>query len=1022
MRRLLLALAGVALMLPALVTPTALAAATAAPTLTIVPSTLGNTFTAGQQVQLGFSTDASTMSWTVRDAAGTEVARGSATAASLNGRLALAISTPGWYQVDLRAFAADGSEKMGGTDFAVLGQHDFSTSTDTRIGVASGLGFSGSGNPGNDAVPLLATGGISTARDEAFWASAETTPGVIQFPQKVLDYKAALDANHVDFLNILDYGNPLYYPNEAPSTEPQRQAFARYAVAAVDQFGTAHTTYELWNEWNWRDLSGPAGGTADNYVALLKTTSAAVRAKHPDVKLTGPSLAVISDWQAWFTRFADLGGLDYVDAVTIHPYVLPNDPETSVAYINTIKAIMAAHGSSKPIYITEQGWATGTSSLAVSEPVQARDLVRGQLLSYAAGVARYSSYNFMDSGTDPVNVEHRFGLVRNRLDTRGALVPKPAYVATAVLARAIDQLPLIGETTFGAGGHDVAFNAGGGASVHAVWSTTPGLVSAAAPAGSTVQVTNLYGATSTLTADAGGHVWVSTGLDPVYLRGAISGVATSNRFDLAVTPEIAGDPVSGTLTFTNPDTTAHNFTVSAGGAVTSGSAPAGGQGAATVSYPAQASAGPRTYTAAVTVDGRVVAQLTKSGTATPAIAVTGSHVLAANGTDALRFRIANSSAQSVATFGLDWAAGSASGRVISGTTLAAHSSTSVDVPLTVTTATTWAANLNLNGRDNVHASGKVVPVSSPTVARKYTVALDGTIDPVLSQVTPIALEGTGTPPVTGWGGAGDLSGRLWLTHDTSNLYVSARITDNVQSQPNRDSAIWGGDSLQIGLTAGAPGEATRTHEIGAALTDAGTVDVARWSPTDLPGRPPGVQAKVVRDAAAHTTTYEVAIAWSTLELAPGDRLLSSTVVVNENDGSGRRGWLTWGTGVAEAKNPAGFNAIRLDPVPPPAPGVTDAAFGITTAARPQCWSGKAVLPVYAANSGSSAMDVRFTTPLGEQKTSSVGAGKAAYHAFPVGGGSLAAGSLAVAAYRWNAGSPQYTRLDLSYPAITCGDA
>jgi hypothetical protein len=92
---------------------------------------------------------------------------------------------------------------------------------------------------------------------------------------------------------------------------------------------------------------------------------------------------------------------------------------------------------------------------------------------------------------------------------------------------------------------------------------------------------------------------------------------------------------------------------------------------------------------------------------------------------------------------------------------------------------------------------------------------------------------------------------------------------------------------------------------------------------------------------------------------------------------------------------------------------------MSTTARPQCWSGSAVLPVYAYNSGSTAMDVRFTTPLGEQKLSSVDAGKGAYHAFAAGGPSLPAGSLTVPAYRWNGGSPQYTRLTLAYPAISC---
>jgi hypothetical protein len=208
----------------------------AAPTLTITPTTVGNTFTVGQQVQLGFSTDAATVNWTVRDAGGTEVAKGSGAAAALNGRLTLPVNTPGWYQTDLTAVAADGTTTLGGTDFAVLTPHDFSTSTDTRIGVAGALGFGGAAYPGLEAVPLMANGGISTDRDEAFWSAAETTKGVIQFPQRVKDYKTALDANHVDFLNILDYGNTLYYPDEAPSTDEQRAAFTRYAVAAVDEF------------------------------------------------------------------------------------------------------------------------------------------------------------------------------------------------------------------------------------------------------------------------------------------------------------------------------------------------------------------------------------------------------------------------------------------------------------------------------------------------------------------------------------------------------------------------------------------------------------------------------------------------------------------------------------------------------------------------------------------------------------------------------------------------------------------
>ena len=222
-------------------------------------------------------------------------------------------------------------------------------------------------NPGLDAVPLMAEGRHLDRRDEAFWACGGDHPGVIQFPQRVKDYKAALDANNVDFLNILDYGNPLYYPDEAPSTDEQRAAFTRYAVAAVDEFGTAHTTYELWNEWNWRDLDGPAGGTAGE---LRRTAQdgepggpgeAPGREAHRSVARGHLRLAGLVH-QVRGPRRSGLRGRGD------HPPVRAAelDPEASVAYVNTIRSIMAAHGSTKPIYITEQGWATGTNPSAVS--------------------------------------------------------------------------------------------------------------------------------------------------------------------------------------------------------------------------------------------------------------------------------------------------------------------------------------------------------------------------------------------------------------------------------------------------------------------------------------------------------------------------------------------------------------------------------------------------------------------------------------------------------------------------------
>ena len=446
-----------------------------APPIAIIPTALGNSFDAGQPVTIGFASSAETLAWTVRDANGTEVEVGDAAIGDLDGSIPLDVTTPGWYHVDLVATGADGTTHAAGTDFSVLEAYDFSESTDSRLGVSTHYGMSWP----LASAPLLARAGFSSARDEAYWASQETTPGEFNWQPKVDAYQAKLDELSVDQFHILSYGNPLYFEDEAPTTPVGREAFARYAVASVEKFGTDDTIYEVWNEWNWRDLDGAAAGSAAQYVALLEVVVPAIRAEFPDAVIVGPALAPMEDWEGWFREFAELGGLGLVDAISTHPYTFPQQPEGSARFeghIATLRGIMAEYGVDKPMYLSEVGWPTSTNSTGVSELTQARHLVRAQLLAFAADIERFTIYDFMDDGLDAAESEHRFGIVRNANDPGGAFTPKPAYVSNAVLARQIDELPFDRTVDLGAEVHDVVF-AGDGREVHAVWSTAGGAVS-----------------------------------------------------------------------------------------------------------------------------------------------------------------------------------------------------------------------------------------------------------------------------------------------------------------------------------------------------------------------------------------------------------------------------------------------------------------------------------------------------------------------------------------------------------------
>jgi len=568
----------------------------------------------------------------------------------------------------------------------------------------------------------------------------------------------------------------------------------------------------------------------------------------------------------------------------------------------------------------------------------------------------------------------------------------------------------------GADVHDVVF-AGDGREVHAVWTTGAGSAlsfTTDAP----VTVTDFYGAETTLTPDANGAVTVSVGGEPVYVTGeSIAHVEATTAFALQVEGEIVGDDTRGTVVADNTSGTGSlQFTVTVGGADTNGTAAAGATGEATVTYPAQSSAGDRRYTATVSVEGDRVAWLSATGVASSPLTLSGTHAVAEDGTEQLILRVANSSSRAVTVDAVDWVIGASSGTGLESVEIAAEETVDLAVPIEVTAAVEWSATLTRGESPPVTGSGTLKPIGATTDVVNHSVVVDGVVDAALVEPNGIDLTAEGAPAVTGWTGEQDLSGTLWLTHDADNLYVTASMVDDAHANPGTGSDIWQGDGIQIGITAGTPGETLRTQEIGFALGGAGEVDTYRWAPTDQSTDPTGMQASVVRDEDAKTTVYEAAIPWSTLGIDPAARLLSTTVVVNENDGSGRAGWLTWGAGLAESKNPSLYRPLLLSAVAPEEPVDT---LDLRLNARSQCWPSGATVAVHAVNQGDLNTDIRIQSIFGQKKWSGVTPGDAVYVGFESGETSIAAGTVTVAAYQWRDGDPVYKRFELPYEGMSC---
>ncbi|WP_350275686.1 glycosyl hydrolase [Kribbella sp. HUAS MG21] len=408
----------------------------------------------------------------------------------------------------------------GGTTATVSVDAVTATTAATLVGAGTHFGLGWSTTP----MPLLVQSGARGGRDEAQWYQAETTRGTYAFPPKISNYLQAWQTNGLDPLLIADYGNPLYddVPDDqfdAPFTDAGRAAFANYADALATQFPQIKNL-AIWNEWDV-NASGPSNKTPESYLALLQATYPELKANHPGLTIVGGGDTDVTQ-VAWFEAFCRLGGLKYLDVVSIHPYNFLKAPESLDAAIDRVRALIRQYngGVDKPIWVTESGWFTGTAPDNVTEPVQAMYVARAQMTVLGRGVERYYLYDFMNDGTNVADKEHNLGLVHNPSDVLGPYTPKPAYVTYATAARQLRGATYLGKEYPGNGVIDQVFAANDGTPLRAVWTASGTGTTVTVNATGPIQVTTAFGVSTTYTPNTNGQITVPVGTWPTYITGS----------------------------------------------------------------------------------------------------------------------------------------------------------------------------------------------------------------------------------------------------------------------------------------------------------------------------------------------------------------------------------------------------------------------------------------------------------------------------------------------------------------------
>ncbi|MGG1555586.1 DUF7594 domain-containing protein [Paenibacillus ferrarius] len=904
---------------------------------TMLPSTQlvqlrpGNVFIHNEPIQFKVITTRPSVAWEVRDFQGAVVSEGASPVAQGEAIVTVPFTTFGYFTLQIKVDSNVSDPISIKTPFAVLSPLEPSAQENSPFGMATHLHRIPPADAAN-MIEMMKYAGIGMVRDGREWNSIEKQKGAYTFSPSPDDYMAKLNDDHFDFTFVSGFNNPFYDNNSTPYTDEGREGFANYVKAYADRYEGQLDAIEVFNEFNgsFGDRgNGPADSKPENYFPLLKKTYETVKAAHPDTPVVGMVMAIDLNWME---KVFQLGGLQYLDVISVHPYVYPSEPERLETQIRGLQDLIRQYnnGQLKPIWISETGWPTQLDSRGVDEQKQADYLIRSYVVAIANGIDKIMWYDFMNDGVQLNYNEDNFGIIRNTNDKLGPYTPKPAYAAYATMTRALGGAQFVSKDSTDADIRSYVFQKGG-EQIRAVWaagSSVPAVIHTA----TSIQITDMMGNTDTYVPH-NGNVYVTLNDEPYFIKGTISGVEKDSTFSLHGDPARVGDPINLTLETDNKTSTSYDFVMKMEGESHPVFAEGGHKVTQMLTVPNLNEPGTRL------VKGFLMNGNDKIGIIRSAVTALQSYEVkvrplitdVATMSKTLQIQINNLSAtKGLQVRKVEWKFGAQSGTKELHAVVQSSSADVFDIPLTgygLGVTNTLKVTVYFDDYDPFTYEG----TAEFNPIMQGTVSVDGALDPETAAASSTIDLSKGTVKMTGYQGSNDLGGKFWLNFDSNRLYITARVKDDTMSAPFSGADIYKNDSFQFAISNGLPGESLSWYEYGISQTPSGP-QIYRWI------TPPGVSKGLVtngnlvvtRDDIQHDTIYELALPWSEITpiMAERNGVISFSLLVNDNDGNGRKGWVEWGAGIGDGKLSNKFRAMQwivTDDTPP----TTSAAFEST---------------------------------------------------------------------------------------------
>lgn len=297
---------------------------------------------------------------------------------------------------------------------------------------------------------LIKKSGISIVRDAFVWDIIEKEKGVYNFSNNgLINYDEFIQKyknNHIRPYIMLLYSNKLYSNEENINNHEVKDAYSKWAAECAKRYKNNHIIWEIYNEPNLETFWKPQVNSAYHYTNVVKKVAPLIKKNDPTATVVAPALSGLGDVSLpWMEETFRQGILNYIDAISVHPY-RDSNPESVIEDYYKLKELISKYTKKDmPIISSEWGYSNvikkeseSNSHTVSNELEQAQYISRMILINQYQNIKYSIVYEWKDDGQNRYSIEHNFGLYKYNQKT-----PKKAGLALEILIKTLGDYKFI---------------------------------------------------------------------------------------------------------------------------------------------------------------------------------------------------------------------------------------------------------------------------------------------------------------------------------------------------------------------------------------------------------------------------------------------------------------------------------------------------------------------------------------------------------------------------------------------------